>query len=593
MNVTPATTSDERRVGRWLVLLLTIHIAMLAYGAWIHGPGWDEAGHLPAGISHWQLGNTDLYRVNPPLVRMVATIPLAPFDYDLDWSWDSSDTYARPEWKMGVELWQTHGMDVYWYLTIARWMSIPWSVLAAYVVFIWSRKLYGSRAGLLSAVLWCFSPLVLTNAQVITPDVAAAALGVCAALAFWNWLQNPDLSSTYFTGLLLGLTELTKTTWIILFGLWPLLWILRVCRSAGWRSFPSLRRQGALLAVLLVVSVFVINLGYGFEGTFTRLGDYRFVSSTLRGPDSTLHDRGNRFADTALGQIPVPLPRNYVLGIDRQKLDFELEIKSYLRGQWRDRGWWYYYAYGLLIKEPVGFIVLFGIVLAISTRRRWRWEEVFLLAPAIVVFGFVSSQTGFNHHLRYVLPCFPFVFIWMGNVYEWANQQRWRSRLVLLLLGSSVASSVWVFPHSHAYFNSLVGGPIHGHDHLLDSNIDWGQDILLVSNWARDHPDKPLDSMAYSLDWLIDNAVLGLPAEEPPKGYPEGLVVTDEDQANFGPQPGRYAVFVRPLREADQRYAYFRAFEPTEILGYTVHIYELDEEDVANYWKDRTAVNTD
>lgn len=305
---------------------------MLAYGAWIHGPGWDEAGHLPAGISHWQLGNTDLYRVNPPLVRMVATIPLAPFDYDLDWSWDSSDTYARPEWKMGVELWQTHGMDAYRYLTVARWMSIPWSLLAAGLVFHWSRKLYGAQAGLFSAVLWCFSPLVLTNAQVMTPDTAAAALGLCAAFAFWKWFQVGDLGSTYNAGLLLGLAELTKTTWIVLFGVWPLLWVIHVCRSPGWRSFPSLRRQGVLLAVLLVVSVFVINLGYGFEGTFTRLGDFRFVSSTLRGPDSTINTRGNRFDETVLGSIPVPLPRNYVLGIDRQKLDFELEIKSYLRG---------------------------------------------------------------------------------------------------------------------------------------------------------------------------------------------------------------------------------------------------------------------
>ncbi|MEO8494807.1 MAG: glycosyltransferase family 39 protein, partial [Planctomycetota bacterium] len=216
MNSLGTTTSGEPNIRRWLVALLFVHATMLAYGARIHGPGWDEAGHLPAGISHWQLGNTDLYRVNPPLARMVATIPLAPFDYSVNWTWDSSDTVARPEWTMGVQLWQAHGMDVYWYLTVARWMSIPWSLLAAYIIYTWSSQLYGRRAGLFSTVLWCFSPLVLTNAQMMTPDSAAAALGVCAAFAFWKWMHVGDLSSTYVAGLLLGLAELTKTTWIIL-----------------------------------------------------------------------------------------------------------------------------------------------------------------------------------------------------------------------------------------------------------------------------------------------------------------------------------------------------------------------------------------
>lgn len=571
----------------WLSALLAVHAVLLAYSAWIHGPGWDEVGHLPAGISHWQLGNTDLYRVNPPLVRMIATIPLAWRDYGLTWAWDSSDTYARPEWKMGVELWQTHGMDVYWYLTIARWMSIPWSLLAAWMIYQWGTKLYGRHAGLFSTALWCFSPLVLTNAQLITPDTASAALGICAAYAFWNWLQAGDLRSAYFAGLMLGLAELTKTTWIVLFGLWPLLWLVHICRRRLVNAKVALRRQLIGLAMILLSAVIIINLGYAFDGSFERLGNYRFVSATLRGPTSTVAQRGNRFVNTVLANVPVPLPRDYVSGIDRQKLDFELEINSYLRGEWRDRGWWYYYVYGLLIKEPIGFIALFGIAIAASLRRGLAWQEWFLLSPAILLFVFVSSQTGFNHHLRYVLPCFPFVFAWMGRGYAWAREHRSWKHIAHGFLASAVAASLWVFPHSHAYFNAFVGGPNHGHDHLLDSNIDWGQDILLLSEWAQEHPDKPLDGIAYSLDWLVDYEALGLPADEPPKGYPDQLAVTDEVKASFGPRAGRYAVFVRSLREADQRFSYFRQFQPVEILGYTIHIYELSENDLANYWGTR------
>jgi hypothetical protein len=52
-----------------------------------------------------------------------------------------------------------------------------------------------------------------------------------------------------------------------------------------------------------------------------------------------------------------------------------------------------------------------------------------LLAPLAVILALVSSQTGFNHHLRYVLPIFPFAFIWASKVaraagFGWARGER-------------------------------------------------------------------------------------------------------------------------------------------------------------------------
>lgn len=575
----------EPRLHRWLAMLLITHTAMLAHGASIHGPGWDEAGHLPAGISHWQVGHTDLYRVNPPMPRMIATLPLALCQFDLDWPSMRESSHARPEFGLGRQLWQRHGKEVYWYLTLARWMSIPWSLLAAYIVYRWGRELYGARAGLFSAVLWCFSPLVLTNAQMITPDTAASALGVFAAYVFWKWLQDSCPSSTVHAGLLLGLAELSKFTWVVLFGLWPLLWFIHFCHSPALRSLRGLCRQGFLMGMLIAFAVLVINLGYGFEGSFARLGSYRFVSSFFRGDTAE-----NKFQHSVLGNVPVPLPRNYVLGIDRQKLDFEIGLKgTYLRGKWREEGWYYYYAYGLFVKEPIGYILLLLIATVVSVGRRIEWNATFLLAPAVVVFALVSSQTGFNIHLRYVLPCFPFVFIWMGRAFSWALEHPWRLSIVRLLLWSAVAASVWVFPHSHSYFNSFVGGPRHGHCQLLGGNIDWGQDILVLSKWAREHPGKPIDAMAYSLNWLIDHDSVQLPDKQPPPGPLGGRPSNELPTSCLGPKPGRYAVFVSSLHDRSRQFAYFLEFEPVEVLGYTVYIYELSEEDVARYWRNQVA----
>ena len=62
-----------------VVSLLIVHTGLLAWRAWRHRPGFGggRASHLPAGISHWRFGRFDLYRVNPPLVRMVAALPVA------------------------------------------------------------------------------------------------------------------------------------------------------------------------------------------------------------------------------------------------------------------------------------------------------------------------------------------------------------------------------------------------------------------------------------------------------------------------------------------------------------------------------------
>lgn len=585
----------QRPWGPWLLMgLLVTHAMMLGYGAAVHSPGWDEIGHIPAGLSHWQLGNTELYRVNPPLVRMLATLPLLVVDWDVNWAWSDAPR-ARPEFNLGRRLWAQHGVAMYTYLTYARWVVIPFSLLAAVVIYRWSQSLYGGFAGLLAASLWCFSPLVITNAQTIAPDTGSAALGVLAAFGFYRWLSQRSLDQALLAGVVLGLAQLTKFTWIVLFGLWPLLWTLHfVWRKSAWTTFWRGREAGQM-GLILVVALLVINVGYAWEGTLTRLGDYRFVSRTLAADRSIGRTQAvsNRFEDHWLGRLPVPLPRNYVLGIDRQKYDFDsANFPSYLRGQWRDRGWWYYYIYGLLVKEPIGFLLLALCAAFVSLRWRSSWQaEWVLLAPAVVVLVLVSSQTGFNHHLRYLLPAFPAAFIWMGKLGgdrflgEGGREHRWRRRLACVLLVSGIAPSVYVFPHSHAYFNSFVGGPLRGHDHLLDSNIDWGQDLLLLADWSQRNPDFKLDGVAYSLSHLLPLQDLGLPDRYPPHGWRDiGDGLGPGDRNAYGPRPGRWAVFVRPLREHHERYEYFRFFEPIKVLGYTVYLYQLDEADVQRYW---------
>ncbi len=153
-------------------------------------------------------------------------------------------------------------------------------------------------------------------------------------------------------------------------------------------------RGACQMGVILLLGLYVLNLGYGFEGSFQRLGEYGFVSETLGGPK----DEGqmayapqgrNRFEGTWLAHLPVPLPKNYLMGIDLQRWDFERKMWSYLRGEWRLGGWWYYYLYALAIKVPLGTWVLVLLAVGVSLRPGGRCPPAIAhpsaLAPGEVV----------------------------------------------------------------------------------------------------------------------------------------------------------------------------------------------------------------
>lgn len=600
-------STSSTRFTRLAALVVIVHALMLAWSAHRQSPTEDEIGHLVAGIQHWQTCWFDLYRVNPPLVRMVAAVPVIlanpqtpekkRFNFAL---------VPRNEFRLGAEFISGNGERSFWLFTLARWACIPFSLLGAYVCYRWGTELYGAPAGLLALVLWCFSSNIIAHGQLITPDVGATAVGASAAYLFWRWLKRPTWPRTLAAGVVLGLAELTKMTWIVLFVFWPLLWL--VWRWAERRNVSRREwcRQVGQLIAMLVLAVQVVNLGYGFEGSFQRLDRYTFLSSLFseNKPPANLSaslsggrdSMGNRFAGTALGAVPVPLPSNYLQGIDRQKWDFERRQWSYLRGEWRTQGWWYYYVYGLAVKLPLGTWFLLLLTLSAALGRwgyssPWR-DQLVLLAPAAAVLILVSSETGFNHHLRYVLPIFPFIFIWVGQLAR-ATVLRHRriAWFAVAALTWSVGSSLWIYPHSLSYFNELTGGPRAGHAHLLDSNIDWGQDLLYLKRWLEEHPEAQPLGLAYSLDvdtpyLLVDPGTAGIEYTIPPVGPPsEGYdpsIMADP----LGPLPGWYAISVRVTHSRTKRYSYFQEFEPAAMAGYSISIYHITSDEANRVRRD-------
>lgn len=603
-------TAPSGRVRLAIIHLLTIHAALLAWSAHRNAPVMDELGHLPSGISHWKLGRFEMYRVNPPLVRSLAALPVLMTDAKISWNTFSNRPYYRSEFPVGLEFFVANGDASFWYFTLARWACIPLSLLGGWVCWRWARDLYGTGPGLLALVLWCFSPNILAWSATICPDTGSAAVGVLAGYCFWKWLREPGWWRALLAGLTMGLAELTKTTWIVLFGLWPMLWLVWRLKRSGDQEHSPLRGSWKQLAVMLLLALDVLNTGYGFEGTGTPLGEFRFISRSLGGPEAHT-EPGNRFRDSLLGSIPVPLPENYVRGIDVQKNDFEKGKWSYLRGEQRFGGWWYYYLYAMAVKLPLGTLLLVPVAIGLTFTRGagtagWR-DELVLLIPAVTVLVLVSSQLGFNRYLRYVLPALPFLFIWISQAaVAWSpsaetgedsaaasegqatrgqptgilNRDLVAKLMVLACVIWSVASSLWYFPHSMSYFNELGGGPLGGHAHLVDANIDWGQDLLELKRWMDEHPEaRPM-----RIAWFgfVPLSSVGLQASPL---YLAGLrdPVTGEFELDHYP-PGWYAISVNHLRgylhygTEQGEWTPFQALQPDARAGYSIYIYHLEDD---------------
>ena len=556
-----------------LSVLCVLHLAILLPLPGKFSYVYNENGRIASGLIHLRSGDYSHFQVNPPLPDKVGALPAflggsySPTPGDLG----ISHHFTRTEYKAG-NIWIQKNPDHFQWMKYGRYCMFVFVLLGTVAIFLLTLRLYGDNAAILASLLWIFSPYILGFGCLVCPDVPSAALAVFAVFAFLKWLHRPTMYDALLAGLALGFAELTKFTLLVFYPLFVLLWL--VYRMPEWKTMGlnGWFNQTKQMFFMFVVSLLVINMGYLFEGTGKQLREFRFQTSLFSGVETVPSGGGNRFKDSLLGYVPVPLPANYVQGIDTQRLDFERGVPSYLRGEWSDRGWWHYYLYALLIKTPPGTLglLLLAIYCTFFVRRcnaSWR-DEMVIFLTGITLLVFVSSQTGFSVHSRYAIPALPFFFIWISKV---GRAMSWKrpvfSTLVVTLLLWSVSSSLWVYPHSISYFNELVGGPRGGPRHLLDSNIDWGQDLFYLERWCRANPNVTEIKVAVWGSYPLEATAI------PSMGMPP----VNE------PQPGYYALSVNYLYDRSGQYRYFLNIEPVARAGYSIYIYHLTPEDVEGY----------
>jgi hypothetical protein len=480
-----------------------VHFLLLRQ-LWFSGCGVDESAHLMAGLYHLETLEMDAYRVNPPLPRMIAALPLLVDHPIIEWNRAIASS-QRIEFEFGKRwLVDNSSETVRRQLRASRLMLLGFFYLGAWIVYRWAEMLYGRGSAYIALSMWCLSPDVLTNSALVGPDTAAAATGMLTCFVFWRWITKDALGLPWSVGLCVGIAILCKFTWLLLLVILP---IVTFIHSMGHRSIPRHSRlwQATARTVLIcssfTASLLIVNLFYGFDQTGMPLREYQFRSQQLANTKQVASGSGNRFREHWIGAIPVPVPKEMLLGVDYLAWQFESGSPSYLRGKWQDHGWWYFYVYAFAIKTPLGFLFLLGLSFLSWCKctvlyRTSVGGEWFPPLVAGLIFLMVSTQTGFTHHVRYVLPAYGFLFIFSSRVIGRMGPKI-RYCLTIITLSDIMYFHVTHAGVSHTFFNQLVGGPRTGWRHLSFDNVDSGQSSYRIHQWLEDHPRaRPITVLA-------------------------------------------------------------------------------------------------
>jgi hypothetical protein len=470
------------------ILLLMVMIAEVAMSTRRLSASWDEGDHIYAGYMNWKHGEYALNPEHPPLVKLVATLPLLPLSLKVaprEGRYFKSESYYGGRellFRNDPRYGGLYSADTL--LFRVHMAVLVFSLLVALLLFVAGSEMFGPVAGLVAMALWVFDPTVLTNAPFVTTDTGAALGFFASAYTFYRFVLRMNWQRAVTCGLAVGVALASKHNAVLLL---PILLLL----AAGefftrWRrdgSFPRRfgARMSAGMAVIAVVALTLLWGAYSFRFAMVPQGVSMPTLAARIGTLSPLMSSIISFC--ARHHL---LPESYLYGlVDVVRVG--TSMPTYIFGKLYAHGQWFYFPAILSLKWSMGVLgLLLLATLALVSGQVRRPREIFFLAVPPMFYLAVAMASPLNIGVRHVLPVFPFAFLLAGAGAGWLIEQRriWVWPVACLLLWH-VVDSVRMFPNYMPYANILWGGPAHTHEYFSDSATEWGQDLKFVDAWVR------------------------------------------------------------------------------------------------------------
>lgn len=574
------TESKSPRRG-WVIAavssLLLVFVLQLALSARQNSITWDEDDHIYAGYMSWKHADFGLNPEHPPLVKLLAAIPLLGMTLKMPVLQQRS--FKQEAFLGGKEFLFKNDADTM--LFRARMAAATLTMLLVLLVFLATQEMFGTGAGLIALGLLTFDPNLLAHGAVVGTDAGLSCFLFASIYAFYRYVKLPSVLRLVLAGLATGLALASKHTAILLF---PMLLVL-----AGLEWWGAAKNKGAgraepkgkhavRLAVALVlvssISIAVLWATYGFRYA-PRPEPLRMNPPYTEVLKGLSHPNDIRLL-SAVGRLRL-LPESYLYGLAdvRFMSDF---YTSYIFGNIYPKGVWFYFPAAMAIKSSLAFLILFLLaVWAIAKRELGTWREILFLTIPPAIYMAVAMGAGMNIGVRHVLPVYMFLTVLLAGA-AWRliqKNHRWAYVVVTLLVFQAI-STTRAFPAYLAYSNELWGGPSQTYKYLTDSNVDWGQQLKATKRYLDKRGVKNC-WFVYFAEGVVDYSYYGIPCkplptadslwiDEPANAPPEidgPVLISASDLSGYEFGPG-------PLNPYEQ----FKALRPTAVIQYGVFVFD-------------------
>ncbi|HWA27702.1 MAG TPA: glycosyltransferase family 39 protein [Lacunisphaera sp.] len=548
-----------------LVLLLALgHAALATLASREKSTTADELAHVTGGytFNHW-----NDYRLHPengllpqrwqalPTTLSGAKYP----DFTTD-GWRHSVV-----WLVGYDFFYQSGNDADRLLFSARAMNSLFGAATVALVFAWSYGLWGLAGAVVSGVFCALCPTMLAHSGLATSDMCMTFFFLAFVTAYWRHLHDGRARAWWLSAGLLGLAALAKYTAVLLLPLAAVLALVRALQSTplalGGRTFASpAGRLGAIVASTAaqgLVALAVVWAGFGFR--YNLFNPALPVGEPNLPWEILLNFGGGKAALINTCREWHLLPEGWLYGL-AFVLQHAQARAAFLDGDYGVLGWVDFFPKTFLYKTPpallaglVAAVLLVGLRLRTATRGQLG-RHFSRVAPLVALFGIywlfsLTSHLNIGH--RHILPTYPVLYIFCGAL-GWAVTRAWRHSpgggrvgavIVAGLLGWQAATAAGIHPHYLAYFSPVIGGPAEGYRHLVDSSLDWGQDLPALKKWVSTHR-QPGERLYVSY----------FGSDEPARFIPDAVLLPrlptfERVRPRYWCEPGLYAVSATMLQQ--------------------------------------------
>jgi 4-amino-4-deoxy-L-arabinose transferase-like glycosyltransferase len=557
--------------------LLAIFLLQLALTIRTQSITWDEDDHLYAGYMSWKTGDFGLNPEHPPLVKMLAALPILSMPLRVPAL--QNREFKHEAFLGGKEFLFKNDADTM--LFRARMAAASLTLLLALLVFLAGQEMFGTAAGFVALTLLVFDPNQLAHGAYVTTDSGLTCFLFATVYCFYRYVQQPSLGRLLLVGLAGGLALSSKHTGVLIF---PILLVLAFCDwllslltrspSSAPKRLGFWRYVGAL-AIITAVSVCFLWGVYGFRYSARPAGlelnptAAEYIAKLSRPREAKL------LSTVAHYRL---LPESYIYGLADVRLmdDF---YSSFLLGKTYPHGVWFYFPAAIVIKSTLAFLLLLAITAwAIVTRTFTRWREILFLTIPPALYLAVAMSSHMNIGVRHILPIYAFLGVLIGGaaVALVGAHRRWIyvfAALILFQIGTSLSA----FPTYISYVNEAWGGQKNAWWLLSDSNSDWAQQLKATKRYLDKRGVKDC-WFVYFGEGVIDTSYYGIPCKPLPtadalwvdeKFYdtPEeinGIVlISAGDLSGFEFGPGE----LNP-------YEQFKTIEPTGAIQNGIYVFE-------------------